>query len=67
MVAAKKPKPISVDQYREMEDAMEGLCLACGALRECTEPDAEGYPCDECDESAVVGCDVLLWEGMVRE
>lgn len=37
-----------------------GICVACGADAEGCEPDAEGYPCDECGEDAVYGAEQLL-------
>lgn len=37
-----------------------GFCLACGADAEGVEPDAEGYPCEECGEPRVIGAEELL-------
>lgn len=37
-----------------------GLCVACGAERECTEPDARRYECPECNSRSVYGVEELL-------
>lgn len=37
-----------------------GFCVACGAERGECEPDAEGYPCEECGENAVCGAEQLF-------
>lgn len=58
---------LSIEDYREMEDNMEGVCLSCGAFRECCEPDAENYPCDECGENKVAGAMTALFEGVFDE
>ena len=33
----------------------EGLCMACGEVAECVEPDARKYECESCGEKAVYG------------
>jgi hypothetical protein len=38
-----------------------GFCIACGAEADGCEPDAEGYECEECGESAVMGASELLF------
>jgi hypothetical protein len=37
-----------------------GFCLACGAERGGTEPDARRYPCESCGEKQVYGSEELL-------
>jgi len=42
-----------------------GICAACGAERGGVEPDARNYPCDDCDEMAVYGCQELMMAGLI--
>jgi hypothetical protein len=37
-----------------------GFCVACGEAQGGCEPDAEGYTCDACGESAVCGASELF-------
>lgn len=37
-----------------------GLCRACGFEQDGVEPDATGYPCENCGELEVTGIEVLL-------
>lgn len=39
-----------------------GICLSCGAYHDGVEPDAEGYPCEECGEPTVMGFENLVLE-----
>lgn len=55
---------LSIEDYYMMEDSFEGVCKNCGAIRDCCEPDAVDYPCDECGENAVVGVDIALLDGL---
>ena len=51
-------------------EAMEeciGFCTVCGSERECCEPDACDYPCEECGENSVYGAEELLIIGLVDE
>lgn len=41
-------------------DEQTGVCLACGAESGYVEPDAEGYPCEDCGERAV-----MSWEEVI--
>jgi hypothetical protein len=45
------------------EDEGLGFCTACGAERECCEPDAREYECEECGKSTVYGAAELLLMG----
>jgi hypothetical protein len=56
---------ITLEQYQECDDQQTGICRACGATRECTEPDARKYRCDECGERQVYGPHEWLMEGLV--
>lgn len=54
------------DQYKELRNLDGGICTECGAARVGdTEPDAEGYECEECGENAVQGIDNALISGTV--
>ena len=45
-------------------DNNEGLCMACGEVAECVEPDAREYECESCGERKVYGAqDALLMFG----
>ena len=51
-----------------IQDAMEeqcGFCVECGAERECCEPDAREYECDECGQREVYGAEELIVMGLV--
>jgi hypothetical protein len=51
------------DDYRDMCDNSEGICLACGEIRDCCEPDARNYKCESCGERKVFGVEELLMMG----
>ena len=42
-----------------------GFCIECGAERECCEPDARKYQCEECGECAVYGAQEILIMGLI--
>jgi len=47
--------------YMAARSNYEGWCTECKDwTRECTEPDAEGYDCPECDQQTVIGADLYL-------
>lgn len=51
-----------------IEEAMEdyiGFCTACGAAKDCCEPDAREYECDDCGQFKVYGAEELLIMGLV--
>jgi hypothetical protein len=60
-----KPRTITLEQYLEAEAHSTGICKACGAVRDCCEPDARGYLCDECGEKQIYGPHEWLMEGRV--
>lgn len=41
-------------------DDNQGICLACGEVAYCVEPDAQGYPCERCNKRKVVGAELAL-------
>lgn len=55
---------ISMSDYEEATEAYMGWCPVCAAFtRECTEPDAEGYDCPECEEHKVIGAENAMIMG----
>ena len=54
-----------LEAAEESEFGMEaiGFCLGCGAENYGVEPDARGYECEECGESAVFGAPELVLMG----
>jgi predicted amidophosphoribosyltransferase len=57
---------ISHLDYDDYLDNNIGICLACGAERDSTEPDAEDYYCSECGEDRVIGLEFALISGKIR-
>ena len=56
-------------QLEEIEEAMEsytGFCIECGAERDCCEPDAREYQCEDCGKNKVYGAEELLIMGLVQ-
>ena len=48
-------------------DNNEGLCMACGEISDCVEPDARGYECESCGERKVYGAtEALLMFGQMK-
>lgn len=58
-------KVMTEAEYRDVSDGYYGVCLACGELRESTEPDAENYPCPSCGEHRVQGIENALLSGNI--
>lgn len=56
---------LSEREYHDSNNDSLGYCTECGATRECCEPDAENYPCDECEADAVFGTEQLLVMGLI--
>lgn len=59
------PKRFTLDDIEEAAENMEGLCLACGASRDCCEPDARNYRCESCGNSLVFGAEEIALMGYV--
>lgn len=55
----------TLEEYKEIEEAMEGACIVCGTRRDCCEPDARGYPCEGCGRDTVYGAGELVLMGLV--
>lgn len=52
-----------------IEEGMEaylGFCIECGEERECCEPDAREYHCDNCETDTVYGAEELIVMGRVE-
>lgn len=59
-------KRFTLEAIEEASDNMCGFCLACGAEKECCEPDARKYKCDECGKNLVYGAEELALMGYVK-
>jgi hypothetical protein len=55
MTPETKSLRFTLDELVLADDEMTGFCLACRAPRDCCEPDAADYRCDDCGEHAVYG------------
>ena len=53
-------------EYHYMSENSEGLCVACGSVASCVEPDAERYECESCGGPFVWGIEQLLILGRVE-
>jgi len=52
--------------YNELRDNYSGICLKCLSVKHGdTEPDAENYICDSCDQPRVQGIENLLMGGII--
>lgn len=58
-------KIISEDEYREMDDNYQGICIACGEIADECEPDACNYPCEACGRKKVFGVEEALSAGYI--
>jgi hypothetical protein len=58
---------LSEAEYAELSADCGGVCLGCGEITYggC-EPDARGYPCDECGRNAVCGVEEALVMGRIE-
>jgi hypothetical protein len=61
-----KPKTFTLEEFEEAQELQQGFCLACGATRDCCEPDACKYECEECGKHAVYGAEECLLMGLVH-
>lgn len=59
------PKTFTLEDIEVADEEYAGYCIACGAYRECTEPDARRYKCDDCGLSQVYGASELVIMGLV--
>jgi len=56
---------VSEDQYTELCHDHNGVCLECGEIADCVEPDAEEYKCESCEKHAVFGLEQAMLLGNV--
>ena len=56
---------ISLEEFEEAQESMQGFCIECGATRDCCEPDARNYDCEECGQNTVFGAEECLIMGLV--
>lgn len=57
----------TLEQIEEimMDGSYIGFCRNCGAEKDCCEPDARNYECEECGENEVFGAEEFLIMGQV--
>ena len=55
-----------LEQIEEAMESQSGFCIACGAEKDCCEPDAREYECDECGALKVYGAEELVVMGLVE-
>ena len=64
MTAPERPQITAevIAELQELEDHGEspGWCRACGHITDGIEPDAERYNCDNCDQPAVNGIEIVM-------
>jgi hypothetical protein len=62
-----KAKPVKItftlEQLQEAMEDQSGFCIVCGEYRDCCEPDARNYPCDNCGLHKVYGAEELVLMG----
>lgn len=59
-------KLVNREEYGASVQDYIGWCTACGDFtRECTEPDARGYDCPDCNRRTVLGAEQALLEGKI--
>lgn len=56
----------SLEEFEEMNENYEGMCLACGATQGQCEPDARMYQCSSCGMLKVYGAEEMLIMGLVK-
>jgi hypothetical protein len=64
-----RPSPKIKQTLQDIKEAMEcmsGFCRACGAPRECCEPDARNYECEECGEHEVFGAEEFIMADWIK-
>ena len=61
-------RTVSPEDVREivMMGCNEGICISCGEEAYGVEPDAEGYPCESCEEPKVMGMEQALFAGYIQ-
>lgn len=59
-------KKFSLAKLERAAEEFSGFCLACGAERGCTDPDARRYDCERCGLNYVYGAEELVLMGRVK-
>ena len=57
---------LSQEDYRQHDEAYDGLCLGCGTWHGGVEPDARKYHCDNCGENRVYGLEECVLLGRIE-
>ena len=61
------PVQVLEEDYIDATENYRGWCTGCEEFtRDCTEPDAEGYDCPQCDENTVIGAEDALISGLIE-
>lgn len=61
----KLPLLLTEVQYTSHAELDEGMCLACGEIQGCCEPDASEYTCESCEADKVMAFEQMLVEGKI--
>ena len=63
-LAVMDAQAVTTDEYRDHEDACDGVCISCGEWTDggC-ESDARAYQCESCGKPTVYGCSEALIMG----
>ncbi|MBY6240478.1 hypothetical protein [Methylosinus sp. Sm6] len=61
------PTRFTLEEIEEASELMQGFCVACGAVRDCCEPDARRYECEDCGKRHVYGAEEIMLMGLVVE
>lgn len=65
-IVIKFPLTMTEEEYTSHTEMDEGMCLECGEIQGCCEPDAENYECESCEAEAVMGFEQMLVEGKIE-
>lgn len=65
MTPEKTKLRFTLEELQDADDNSEGFCLACRTPRECCEPDASAYKCDDCGKHAVYGPHWIALAGLI--
>jgi len=60
------PKTFDLEVIEEGMENGIGFCIECGAEKECCEPDAREYRCDECGEMTVYGAEEIIMMELIN-
>lgn len=54
------------EEFRELTDNYQGLCVSCGETRDSCEPDARKHLCENCNQRLAYGAEELLLMGRIN-